>query len=324
MRRTALGIGELAEVTGVPVRTIRYYSDEGILESVRSSGGHRRYAPAAVDRLALVRRLRGLGLGLPAIASVLEGERSIAEAVAAERTAVDDQLTVLAWRRARLAAVEGTVAGDISGCVELLAAVEDPIAARDAVIAFWRRLFDGRLPADLFDSFVEMCVPAPPREPTVEQAVAYAELVGLIGNRSLTGRLVTRMHLGHRPTGADTALLAGVGEACQLAEPLVRAGARPGPGAVLDHFVASHAAARKVGDTPEFRRFLLDYLAAERDPGTLRYWQLVGELTDAPVTLGTLQLWLLDGLARSVDAEAHTLPGARAAGLGEPSLPSPV
>ncbi|GAA3151556.1 MerR family transcriptional regulator [Nonomuraea salmonea] len=101
-----LGIGDLARLTGVPVRTIRFYCDEGVLASVRSTGGHRRFDRAAVERLVLVRRLRGLGLGLNAIASVLEGETSVARAVAAERAALDVQLHELAWRRARLRAVE--------------------------------------------------------------------------------------------------------------------------------------------------------------------------------------------------------------------------
>lgn len=97
----ALGIGDLARLTGVPVRTIRFYCDTGILEPRRSAGGHRRFGPSAVDRLGLVRRLRRLGLGLPAIADVLTGERSVAEAVAAERAALDVELAALAWRRAR-------------------------------------------------------------------------------------------------------------------------------------------------------------------------------------------------------------------------------
>ncbi|MEU6019483.1 MerR family transcriptional regulator [Streptomyces sp. NPDC047515] len=83
------GIGDLARLTGVPVRTIRCYCDEGIVDSVRSTGGHRRFDQAAVERLSLVGRLRGLGLGLPSIRHVLVGERSVAEVVAAARAAMD-------------------------------------------------------------------------------------------------------------------------------------------------------------------------------------------------------------------------------------------
>ncbi|WP_217919824.1 MerR family transcriptional regulator [Actinomadura sp. BRA 177] len=103
---TSLGIGDLAALTGVSVRTIRFYCDEGVLEPGRSAGGHRRFDRSAVDRLRLVRRLRTLGLGLPAIVAVLTGDRSLAEAVAAERRAADAELAALAWRRASLRAIE--------------------------------------------------------------------------------------------------------------------------------------------------------------------------------------------------------------------------
>lgn len=49
-----------------------------------------------VERLGLVRRLRGLGLSLPAITDVLTSRRSVAEAVAFERAALDVELAALA------------------------------------------------------------------------------------------------------------------------------------------------------------------------------------------------------------------------------------
>lgn len=80
-RRDGLvSIGELSRRTGVPVRTVRFYCDEGILESHRSTGGHRLFDPATtVDQLNLVRRLRTLGLGLHAIIAVLTDTMSIAD-----------------------------------------------------------------------------------------------------------------------------------------------------------------------------------------------------------------------------------------------------
>ncbi len=53
-------IGVLAGHAGVSVKTVRFYSDGGLLpEASRSAGGHRRYGPEAVERLALIRSLRG-------------------------------------------------------------------------------------------------------------------------------------------------------------------------------------------------------------------------------------------------------------------------
>ncbi len=73
-------IGELARATGLTVRTIRYWSDEGALPPVaRSSGGYRLYDAASVARLELIRTLRELGLGLADVRRVLGGEATVAE-----------------------------------------------------------------------------------------------------------------------------------------------------------------------------------------------------------------------------------------------------
>ncbi|MFG3055933.1 MerR family transcriptional regulator [Kitasatospora sp. NPDC048239] len=295
-----LGIGDLARLTGVPVRTIRFYCDEGIVDSVRSTGGHRRFDPAAVERLGLVRRLRGLGLGLPAVRRVLDGERSLAEVVAAERAALDVRLADLSWRRASLRAVEEAGPADRAGRLELLAAVENGGAARDALVDFWRRAMVAPVPEAVFTALVAMTVPEPPADPTPPQVVAFAELFALAGDRTLT-RLLLAMARENAELVADQAeLMNGIGEACALARPLVQAGEPPRAGPALDRFVAAHASVRGGGDTPRFRGRLLARLAVDRDPRMRRYWRLVAEAGGDPATLGASHLWLSDALERSV------------------------
>ena len=64
-----LSIGELARRAGLPVRTIRFWSDTGVLPpAARSASGRRLYDAACVARLELVVTLRDLGLGLAASA----------------------------------------------------------------------------------------------------------------------------------------------------------------------------------------------------------------------------------------------------------------
>ncbi len=297
---TALGIGDLAALTGVPVRTIRFYCDEGLLDSRRSAGGHRRFARSAVERLDLVRRLRGFGLGLPAIAGVLSGERSIDEVVAAERAALDVELASLAWRRASLAAVEAATPAERAARLAMLAAVQDHEAARAALVAFWQRLFLAQLPADLVSMFLEVSVPPPPSDPTPRQVVAYAEMVVLAGDHTLTGRMRARARVNLERISDETELLTGIAEACELARPLLLAGRRPAPGAALDRFVAAYATAQRSRDTPRFRQDLLTTATVDRDPRLRRYWALVGEVTGEPVTVGVAQAWLVDALERSI------------------------
>src|SRR5436305_1349494 len=56
-----LSIGELSSRTGLPVRTIRFYSDSGVLPPAsRTDAGYRQYGTDALPRLGLVRTLRDL------------------------------------------------------------------------------------------------------------------------------------------------------------------------------------------------------------------------------------------------------------------------
>jgi len=61
-RAPQFSIGQLARRTGIPVRTIRFWSDAGVLPpSGRTESGYRLYDAEDVARLELVRTLRDLG-----------------------------------------------------------------------------------------------------------------------------------------------------------------------------------------------------------------------------------------------------------------------
>ncbi|RZS43134.1 DNA-binding transcriptional MerR regulator [Herbihabitans rhizosphaerae] len=291
------GIGDLARHTGVPVRTIRFYCDEGLLEPVRSAGGHRRFDGAAMDRLNLIRRLRRLGLGLRAITDVVAEQLPLADAVAAERAALDADLARLAWRRAALRAVEETPPADRAARLDLLAAVGDGDAAHDALIRFWRPMTAGPIPSDTVRMFLDISAPRPPEQPSAAQVVAYAELVVLVADKTLATDLRASTLVNRERIADLGALHAAVGAACELALPLVAAGAPPAGGPALDRFVAAHAAALKTGDTPEFRRELTVRTAADRGPRMRRYWHLVGEVTGEQAPMGVTHTWLLDALS---------------------------
>ena len=102
---TLLTIGQLARRTGLPVRTIRYWSDTGAAPPAgRSDGGHRLYDADAVARLELVRTLRELGLGLDDVRRVLKRESTVADGAAAHVAALDAQIQSLRLARAVLSA----------------------------------------------------------------------------------------------------------------------------------------------------------------------------------------------------------------------------
>jgi DNA-binding transcriptional MerR regulator len=66
-------IGKLAGRTGVPVRTIRFYEQAGLLAApARTPGGYRMYEPGVINRLRFIRSAQTLGLSLAEIAGVLQ------------------------------------------------------------------------------------------------------------------------------------------------------------------------------------------------------------------------------------------------------------
>ena len=65
-------IGNLAEQTGTPVETIRFYEREGLLPAAqRSENNYRLYTAAHADRLAFIRHCRNLDMALDEIRSLL-------------------------------------------------------------------------------------------------------------------------------------------------------------------------------------------------------------------------------------------------------------
>lgn len=75
-------IQDIARLAGTTSRTMRHYDDIGLLKPSRIGGnGYRYYDEGALTRLQRILLLRELGLGLPAIAEVLEGNKDDARAL---------------------------------------------------------------------------------------------------------------------------------------------------------------------------------------------------------------------------------------------------
>ncbi|TYQ28966.1 heavy metal-responsive transcriptional regulator [Pseudanabaena sp. UWO311] len=67
-----LQIGQVAVQSQVPIKTIRYYEELGLLKSSeRTEGGFRLFSPNTIARISFVKRLQKLGLSLQEIAEIL-------------------------------------------------------------------------------------------------------------------------------------------------------------------------------------------------------------------------------------------------------------
>jgi DNA-binding transcriptional MerR regulator len=177
-----LTIGELARVTGLTVRTIRYWSDEGVLPPVaRSAGGYRLYDAASVARLELIRTLRELGLGLADVRRVLAGETTVAQVAAAHVVALDVRIRSLKVTRAVLSTVakRGSDAEETTLMNRLarLSAAE----RRRILEEFVDEVFHGLDTADpVIRERMRNTAAELPEEPTPEQVDAWLELAEML------------------------------------------------------------------------------------------------------------------------------------------------
>lgn len=110
-------VGELARLSGVSPRTIRFYDEAGLLAPARvGENGYRAYGPAEVDRLQDILILRALGMKLSRIREVLGAADFRREA------ALKSHLIELKKRRAQVDALIGNVEktlGALKGEIEM-------------------------------------------------------------------------------------------------------------------------------------------------------------------------------------------------------------
>ncbi|MGW0133899.1 MerR family transcriptional regulator [Streptomyces sp. NPDC003299] len=225
-------IGELARATGLTVRTIRYWSDEGVLTPVaRSAGGYRLYDAASAARLELIRTLRELGLGLNDVRRVLAGERTVAQVAAAHVVALDAQIRSLKVTRAVLSSVarRGSSAEEMTLMNKLarLSAAE----RRRIVDDFMTEIFDGLDAADPdIKNRLRFMTADLPDDPTPEQVDAWVELAELIQDpefRALMRRMVAFNAADRGPDVPAGSSLWFMSRLVQLAGEALRAGIAP-------------------------------------------------------------------------------------------------
>lgn len=110
--REGLTIGELARLTGIAAKTIRYYEEIGLLpRAERAENRYRRYGQADVNRLVLLRRIRLLGVPLATAKPLLDGTPAARCTDVREEllALVDERLAALDREIAELHALRGEV-----------------------------------------------------------------------------------------------------------------------------------------------------------------------------------------------------------------------
>ena len=98
-----LRIGEVAKRTGLSVKTIRFYCDQGLLQpSGRSEAGYRLFNEDCLAELNLIRALRVMDVPLAELARILEARRagvchcnSLKNSISTKITSIDERISGL-------------------------------------------------------------------------------------------------------------------------------------------------------------------------------------------------------------------------------------
>lgn len=287
-----LTIGQLSRRSGVPVRTIRFWSDRGVVPSTtRSGGGYRLYDTEAAARLDLVRTLRELGLGLQAVERVLCRQATLHEVAAVHARALDAQIgaltvrrSVLRWVSRRTCTIEETSTIEEMRMVNEVARLS--AAQRQQMIDdFVEETFAGIAPdapgAGIAQGMRALPVELP-EDPGSEQVEAWVELAGLVADPAFRTRARQMAVAGSQaprpPDGAEQTL-------------------EPDPALVLTHAAAavnegvdpaSPEAVPVLAEIvdpalPRERRLeLAERIELFSDRRVERYWQLLGVINGWP------------------------------------------
>ncbi|MBB3662213.1 DNA-binding transcriptional MerR regulator [Prauserella sediminis] len=104
-KAVTMRIGELSRRTGVSIRLLRYYEEQGLLSPERGANGYRNFRDSDVGAVRQIRTLLAAGLPTHTIAWLLpcvrdEGERLVlctemAEDLRGERARIDRQIETL-------------------------------------------------------------------------------------------------------------------------------------------------------------------------------------------------------------------------------------
>ncbi|QDQ27842.1 redox-sensitive transcriptional activator SoxR [Chitinimonas arctica] len=68
-----LSIGLLAKRSGVAASALRFYEEQGLIKSIRGTGGRRHFAREILRRVAFIRMAQSVGLSLDQIRAALAG-----------------------------------------------------------------------------------------------------------------------------------------------------------------------------------------------------------------------------------------------------------
>jgi DNA-binding transcriptional MerR regulator len=272
-------VGQLADRCGVSARTIRFWSDAGLVSPAgRSAGGYRLFDAEALARVDLVRTLRELGLGLDLVQAILARAVTFPDIAAAEVAALDAEIRTLRLRRAVLSTVakRGSTIEETHLMHKLarLSAQERQQIIDEFVHSVMEGIgADG--PAVRIAQFMRMMPAELPDDPAPGQVDAWIELGELIADETFRSRVRAMAVAGDAGEPGAAPDYQAVAEHAGRA---VAEGVAPDSAqgkAVLHRIVPP-------GTTAAQRQRILQYTETFTDARVERYWELLALINGRP------------------------------------------
>ena len=112
-----LDIGEVAERSGVPPSTLRYYEEIGLLRSAnRQAGGQRVYGDADVKQLTFILRCREFGFSIDQVRSLVALMQDSSRSCLHARDLAHGHLIAIRAKLAELKGLERSIAAFVASC----------------------------------------------------------------------------------------------------------------------------------------------------------------------------------------------------------------
>jgi DNA-binding transcriptional MerR regulator len=175
-------IGELARLSGQPVRRIRFYSDEGLLPpAVRTDSNYRLYSEDDLARLDLIGALRDAGVGLDAIGRLLRAHGDVRDMLGARLAILDAEIAAKQRTASVLRATLALPHLDVDTMRRFwkMSRVNN-VQMKALVAAFMERVTSGAPVDEAWRNRAAAVAPELPEHPTPAQIEAWTELAGML------------------------------------------------------------------------------------------------------------------------------------------------
>lgn len=111
-----MNIKDVAQRSGLPAKTIRYYEEIGLIRPLRQANGYRAFRDSDLHKLAFLGRARSLGFSIEDCRALLQLYEDTSRASADVKRIAETHLAQIAVKLAELEAMRHTLSDLVASC----------------------------------------------------------------------------------------------------------------------------------------------------------------------------------------------------------------